>query len=410
MRRQSEFEEIVRAIRRGGIDALVVSGDKGNQVVVLQGSEHPYRVLVENFTEGAATLDSVGTVLYANDRFADIVGVPSERLIGTPLLEHISWHGREDLEHLLHKRVRGEVLLRTDGKPERTFRFTLGPVSDSQDKNVCVIATELTDFVQVTEALRSSEQSLGELSARLLALQDEERRRIARDLHDITGQSLAVQSMMLWNLLEREWQLDPEVLKVLSECAAVNKRITEEIRTLSYLLHPPLIEELGLGPALKWYVEGFSARSGIAISVEVGPDFPRFAPEAEIALFRIVQESLTNVHRYSESSRGYVRLARKGNDVLLEIRDFGKGIDPGVLNRQESKPLLGVGILGMRERVRQLSGKLEIESRENMGTLVSVVLPFRKPDAASPDRAADAPAPREPSALKPARKATRSGR
>ena len=261
------------------------------------------------------------------------------------------------------------MVLRNNGQPQRTFRFTIGSLGGSDDKNVCVIATELTEFVQITEALRSSEQSLGELSARLLALQDEERRRIARDLHDITGQSLAVQSMMLWNLLEHDWELNPEVRKVLSECAAVNKRITEGIRTLSYLLHPPLIEELGLGPALKWYVEGFSARSGIVISVESDADFPRLAPEAEIALFRIVQESLTNLHRYSGSSRGYVRLVRKGDDIVLEIRDFGKGIDPEILNRQDSKLLLGVGILGMRERVRQLCGKLDISSRESEGTL-----------------------------------------
>ncbi|HVB87428.1 MAG TPA: ATP-binding protein [Candidatus Dormibacteraeota bacterium] len=407
MKYQSEFEEIVQAIRRGGIDALVVSGEKGDQVVVLQDSEHPYRVLVDNFTEGAATLDSAGTVLYVNDRFAEILGSTRERLIGTRLLDHISWRGHEDLERLLRKRGRGQVVLRSDGKPERTVRFTLGSASASSRKHLCVIATELTDMVQVAEALRSSEQSLRELSTRLLALQDEERRRIARDLHDITGQSLAVQSMMLWNLLERDLQLDPETRKVLSECAAVNKRITEEVRTLSYLLHPPLIEELGLGPALKWYVEGFSARSGIDISVEFDPEFPRLSPEAEIALFRIVQESLTNVHRYSGSPRGYVRLIRKGDEIVLEIKDFGKGFEPGGSNLEESIRPLGVGILGMRERVRQLSGRLEIASRENEGTLVSVSLPVHKGAVASPNSRPADPDSNEPSTRKPARKAAK---
>lgn len=410
MKHPSEFEEIVHAIRRGGIDALVVSGEKGDQVVVLQDSEHPYRVLVEGFTEGAATLDSEGTILYANERFAEILGATRDLLIGTALLEHISWRGREDLIRLLRKGARGEVVLRSDGKPERTIRFTLGPLSGSHSKNSFVIATELTDIVQITEALRSSEESLRDLSSRLLALQDEERRRIARDLHDITGQSLAVQSMMLWNLLERELEFDPEAKKVITECAAVNKRITEEVRTLSYLLHPPLIEELGLGPALKWYVEGFSERSGIDISVELDPEFPRLTPEAEIALFRIVQESLTNIHRYSGSSRGYVRLIRKANEIILEIRDFGKGIDPRILNGQESKSYLGVGILGMRERVRQLSGKLEIASRENDGTLVSVALPIPKADSVSPALPANALLPGESPARKPSRKSAGSNR
>ena len=408
MKRPSEFEEIVDAIQRGGIDALVVSGEKGNEVVVLQGAEHPYRVLVENFTEGAATLDSSGTILYVNDRFAEILGAPRDRLVGTPLLDHIPWRGHEELARLLHKRVRGEVVLRSNGTPERTIRFTVGPPSGSPGKHVCIIATELTDMVQVAEALRLSEQSLRELSTRLLALQDEERRRIARDLHDITGQSLAVQSMMLWNLLERESHLDPEVRKVLSDCAAVNKRITEEVRTLSYLLHPPLIEELGLGPALKWYVEGFSGRSGIDISVELDPEFPRLTPEAEIALFRIVQESLTNVHRYSGSSRGFVRLICKGDEIILEIKDYGKGFGPGGSNLQESIPPLGVGILGMRERVRQLSGRLEIVSRENEGTLVSVILPVHKGAVASPESRPAAPVPSNLPARKPARKAAKS--
>lgn len=410
MKRRSEFEDIVQAIRSGGIDALVVSGEKGDQVVILQGSEHPYRVIVENFTEGAATLDSAGTILYVNDRFAEILGATREILVGTSLLEHISWRGHEDFARLLRKHTPGEVVMRTGGNPERTIRFTLGSLSASAEKNVCVIATELTDIMQVTEALRSSEESLRELSSRLLTLQDEERRRIARDLHDITGQSLAVQSMMLWNLLERESQLDPEARKALSECAAVNRRITEEVRTLSYLLHPPLIEELGIGPALKWYVEGFSQRSGIDISVELDPEFPRLTPEAEIALFRIVQESLTNIHRYSGSSRGYVRLLRKHQEIILEIRDFGKGIDPRILNGQESKSYLGVGILGMRERVRQLFGKLEIASRENDGTLVSVVLPITKTERPSPGRPAEAVLPGESPARKPARKAAGSNR
>ncbi|MGH9716768.1 MAG: ATP-binding protein [Candidatus Acidiferrales bacterium] len=408
MKSRSEFEDIVHAIRRGGIDALVVSGTQGDEVVVLQGAEQPYRVLVENFTDGAATLDSSGAILYVNDRLAEILGRSPKQLIGTRLLDHLPWSGREQLERMIRKRVRGEVVLKSEGEPERTIRFTLGPSKGTPGNNLCLIATELTEMVHITEALRSSEQSLRELSARLLALQDEERRRIARDLHDITGQSLAVQSMMLWNLLDREPALGSEARKTLAECAEVNKRITDEVRTLSYLLHPPLIEELGLAPAVKWYVEGFSTRSGIAISVEVDPDFPRLSPDAEIALFRIVQESLTNVHRYSGSSRGHVRLHRQGGEIVLEVKDFGKGMRAGVLNLnpQESTLSLGVGILGMRERVRQLSGKLEITSREDDGTLVAVILPIHKPAAAP----AGKPDSREPATRKPASKAAKSGR
>ncbi|MGA9884270.1 MAG: ATP-binding protein [Candidatus Acidiferrales bacterium] len=378
MTQHTEFEEIVHAIRRGGIDALVVSGKGGDQVVVLQDSEHPYRVLVENFSEGAATLDAAGDILYANDRLAEILGTPRERLIGAPLLDCVQWDGCDDLARIIRKRTSGEVVLRTGNEPHRTVRFTLGPqkVKGSKEIHFCLVAAELTAMVKVTEELKLTEQSLGEVSARLLSLQDEERRRIARDLHDITGQSLAVQSMMLDNVLEREDELSPEVRRLVSECAAINKRITEEVRTLSYLLHPPLIDELGLGPAVKWYIEGFSRRSGMEVPVEVEPDFPRMSAEAEIALFRILQESLTNVHRHSGSSRVQVNLHSKDDEIVLEIRDFGKGVSPEVLSSAAPKVALGVGILGMRERVRQLSGRLEIVSHENQGTLVAVHLPL----------------------------------
>jgi PAS domain S-box-containing protein len=383
MANESEFKDIVQAIRRGGIDALVISGDKGDEVVVLQGAEHPYKVLVENISDGAATIDAAGNILFANSRFAEILGTPLEQLLGARLLDHVLWGGHEDLARMLRKRISGEVFLRTDGEPPRTIRFTLGAAKakNSRESNICVVATELTDIVRVQEALKSTEQSLGELSARVLSLQDEERRRIARDLHDVTGQSLAVQSMLLWNLREHDSELSPEVRELVHECASLNERMTEEIRTLSYLLHPPLIEESGLAAAVKWYVEGFSARSGIQIVVEADPDFPRLRPEEEIALFRVVQESLTNVHRYSGSSRGEVRLRCTNREIVLEIEDYGKGLRREVLNTDGSKPSLGVGILGMRERVRQLGGSLQIMSRTNAGTVVAAHLPLDREQA-----------------------------
>ncbi len=380
MSSRSESEEIVEAIRRGGIDALVVSGDNGEQVVVLQNSEHPYRVLVEGFSDGAATLDSAGTILYANDRLSEILASPREQLIGSRLMDCLALKGCDDLALLLGKRSAGEVVLRTAGDPQRTIRFTLSPlkVKGSRETHLCLLARELTDMLKITDSLKSTEQALGEMSSRLLSLQDEERRRIARDLHDITGQSLAAQGMMLGSLMEFQSSLDPQVRKIVSECAVLNQRITDEVRTLSYLLHPPLIEERGLASAIKSFVEGFSARTGIKIAIEIEVDFPRLASEIEIALFRVVQASLANIRRHSGASRGIVTLRYTGADVTLSIQDFGRGMQAEVLNSPDSKVTLGVGILGMRERIRQLSGSLEISSRPNQGTLVTVHLPLQK--------------------------------
>jgi CheY-like chemotaxis protein len=233
---------------------------------------------------------------------------------------------------------------------------------------------------EANRALVSNEESLRQLSARLLQLQDEDRRHIARDLHDITGQKLVIQSLQLARILrENRHQLKPGARRMLSECARLNKEIGGETRTLSYLLHPPLLDELGLPAAARWYADGFQNRTGITLEVEIPSELPRLPPEVEMSLFRVIQESLTNVHRYSESSKAVVRIQVSSDQLRLEIRDFGKGLKPGALSAsRESTQYLGVGIQGMRERLRQLQGKLEIFSEPNQGTQVVATLPLFK--------------------------------
>jgi len=382
---KNELEEIVHAIRRGGVDALVTAGAKGDQVVVLQGTEHPYRLLVEAINDGAATLDSAGAVLYANDRFAEILGVPDKKLVGAPLQAHVPSRESGNLKKLIAsarrgKNISGEILLDRAGGSTRTVRFAFSPVRDSGASNICVVVTDLTDLAKANEAVKSNEESLRQLSARLLQLQDEERRHIARDLHDITGQKLAVQSITLSQLLNRESAgFDGESRRMLVECAALTKQVSDEIRTLSYVLHPPLLDEMGLSSAVKWYAEGFEARTGISIEVNIASDFLRLPPEVEVTLFRVIQESLTNVHRYSKSPRAYIRVESSSDEIKVRIGDFGKGMPPRTLNSitGASAPM-GVGIQGMKERMRQLSGRLEITSRPKEGTLVTAILPMSR--------------------------------
>lgn len=383
-----ESEQIVLAIRHGKIDALVMTGSDGEQVVTLQGSDQPYRVVLEAINDGAATLDHTGTVLYANSRFAEILGVSEGNLIGTTLQSYVSPATFEKLQDLiaqgLTSNARGEITLESsEGRP-RLVRLALKPMRNAEQENVCLVATELTELVEANEALRSNEESLRQLSARLLKLQDEERRHIARDLHDITGQKLAAQSMALAKVLNRKAAgLDQESQGLLVECVTLSNQVSEEIRTLSYLLHPPLLDELGLSSAVKWYAEGYERRTGIKVEVKIPLDFGRLSPDVEVALFRVIQESLSNVQRYSESPRAYVRLKRSSSDeIQVQIGDFGKGMHPATLNTStHTAAPLGVGIQGMRERMRQLGGKLEITSRLKHGTLVTATLPMVHPQA-----------------------------
>ena len=234
---------------------------------------------------------------------------------------------------------------------------------------------ELEDRVmERTAELNIANEGLRHLSARLLQMQDDERRRIARELHDSVGQALAALSMNLTTV-----RTDIERLKktagTLADSEALVEEMTHEVRTISHLLHPPLLDEAGLASALQWYVEGFAQRSKIQVDLELPEDFDRLPQEAETAIFRMVQESLTNIHRHSESKFAKVRITRNGSDVRVEVEDRGKGMTPEKQVELASVGIPGVGIRGMRERLRQLGGNLEIRSNGE-GTTVVAHLPI----------------------------------
>lgn len=223
-----------------------------------------------------------------------------------------------------------------------------------------------------TAELEGAQSDLRALSNRLIQMQDEERRRIARELHDSAGQILVALKLNLSQLAPNPEQLDPRT-SPLGESLVLIDQLTKELRTISHLLHPPLLDELGLSSAVRWYVEGFAERSQIPVDLELSSDFGRLPRDLETTIFRIVQECLTNIHRHSGSSTAAIRITRDSEQIELEVRDHGKGI-PGL--RDSTGPIMpGVGIRGMRERVRQLNGTMEIHSDAN-GTVVLVKLPI----------------------------------
>jgi signal transduction histidine kinase len=215
-----------------------------------------------------------------------------------------------------------------------------------------------------------TEQNARLLSGRLLHLQDEERRKFSRELHDSLGQILALAKMRLSVLLEKNPhdEILGELNKLLDESVA-------ETRTISHLLHPPLLDEVGLASAVRWYAEGFAKRSGIQLSVDISDHVGRLSRPAELALFRVLQESLTNIHRHSKSPKAEVSLQALPASIVLRVRDFGAGISPGTLQRFLSTgAYVGVGLAGIRERVREQGGQFEIQSDKN-GTVVTVTMP-----------------------------------
>ena len=234
---------------------------------------------------------------------------------------------------------------------------------------------------QRTAELNDANHNLGELSARLLHLQDEERRRIARELHDSVGQTLAALSMNL-AAVGADIERLAKTATVIADSTALVNDMSTDIRTISYLLHPPLLDEAGLSSALTWYVRGFSERSKINIDLQIPEDFGRLSRDLETAIFRVVQECLTNIHRHSGSAVARIVIAHNDGHVRVEVEDKGKGIPPQKRAEIISSPTAtpGVGIRGMRERLRQLGGTMDIRSDgEGKGTIVTARLPAVAP-------------------------------
>jgi len=238
------------------------------------------------------------------------------------------------------------------------------------------------------DELRGAEHTMRALAASVVRAQDEERRRIARDLHDSTGQNLIAATLLLGRI---EDALPASAKPDARQLEEALQQSIREVRTVSYLLHPPLLDEAGLGPALRCYVDGYSERSGIAVDLEVAPSAERLPPDAELVLFRLVQEALTNVSRHSQSPTARIRLAREkasnGRNIVLTVEDAGRGMSPinnvrAFIGRKIGSARPGVGLASMRERLDQIGGRLEIDSAVGR-TVVRAIIPIRDEQAKS---------------------------
>jgi signal transduction histidine kinase len=268
---------------------------------------------------------------------------------------------------------------------------------------LAVTAVPLILLAAVISERKHSEQEVEVLASRLLQMQDEERRRIARELHDSTAQTVAAVKLNFHKLRTQLKNVERDgstYTRVLDESEALTDQVATDLRTLSYLLHPPLLDELGLVVALQWYVEGFAQRSKLLIELLTPDDLGRFPMQVEMALYRIVQEGLANVYRHSHSSGARVTLSKRGSTIYLQIQDWGKGIAAALAEEAEvasadeegassegtlAAPLLGVGIAGMRRRLQQLGGRLEIDST-SYGTTITAFVPLAADPGAGESR------------------------
>jgi PAS domain S-box-containing protein len=340
-----------------GVGALVVETTAPRQA---DETIIPQTQLLDLAQEAIFVRDLDDAITFWNRGAAEMYGWSSDEALGRNTYDLLQTRFPKPLSEIELEVVRcghweGEVVhTRRNGAPVAVFsRWALQRNEEGAPVAFLVSNTDVTDRQQAVEALRR-------LSVELLRSQDEDRRRIAQNLHDVTGQKLAAMAMHLATVHQCAGTLDAEGRKALDESLGLLDRIVQEIRTLSYLLYPPLLDEHGLTSALRWYVEGFTERSGIQVTLDVPPDQPRLPREVETVVFRVMQEALTNVHRHSGSPTAAIRLAVDPTSVCLEVRDNGQGFPHH--GADDGPPNPGVGIMSMRERVKQLGGEINIES------------------------------------------------
>jgi PAS domain S-box-containing protein len=384
------------------------------QGLELQLTEERYRLLFEHCLAGVYRTTLDGRILDCNEAFARILGYNSRKeCLGRNITEnYVKPADREAFIGKIREKKTIACLepsLRArDGRPVWVLKnatvieggHSVPPViegtliditdrkraeeaqRDAHEGLEARVRERTAELAKANEALRSeiaehalAEEELRRLSAQLLRLQDEERRRIARDLHDSTGQDLVALKLSLGQLRASLPSSSRKARELASECQALADQCVREVRTLSYVLHPPMLDEAGLEEAIRQYVEGFTQRSGTRVKLELSPRIGRMAQDVELALFRVVQESLTNIQRHSGSLQAKIRIDRHSDHLTLEISDRGQrfsGGAPGGNGKPQFK--VGVGLPSMQERVRLIGGQLDIYSTIR-GTIVRVTIP-----------------------------------
>lgn len=362
-----EIEAVSRALVEMASQRDRLRQERARMTEQLHRAEADYQSIFDNAVAGILRFDDAGEILLANDALAKMLGFDSAAEVEASVSD-VHRQLFEDPHHRtrfeeLHRKS-GRVVLESKARcKDGTTLWVLESTRAAGRDTSIVYEAVVVDITPMKKA----QESLRELSGLLLRSQDSERRRIARDLHDSTGQLLAALEMNLGKLYE----MVPVLRETVESSTEIASECNRQIRSLSYLLHPPMLEELGLLYALRDYCRGFSARSKIDVVLDTPSELARLDPDAEIAMFRVVQEALTNIQRHAESADAVVRIRGGPSGFRLEVEDHGCGIPPEILGSNGATGLanMGVGMRGMEERLRQLGGRLTIESERGRTTV-----------------------------------------
>jgi PAS domain S-box-containing protein len=363
----AEAVETIEAIRSGAVDALVVHGAQGEQIFTLKGADQVYRTLVEAMNEGAVSLNADQTILYCNNRFSEMVQTPLERIIGSPLTEFASSAQRPRLADFLQQSLsrRGicETVFMAAGA-EVTVHLSANPLALENQTGVSLVITDITQRKLLETAHR-------ELSKRIVTAQEQERHRVSRELHDSIQQLLSSARHRLHSIEQglSETRTKPLALEA-RRTRELLERTIEEVRRISRALRPSELDDLGLIPALHSLVDEFENRTSTPVKIRTDANGRMLKKEAELAVYRIVQEAFMNIERHSKASRVDLLLMQTGDALKLRIKDNGQGFN------SEHLPERGFGLANMQERAAQSGGRLWWKSAPGAGTEVFLALPF----------------------------------
>lgn len=375
--RLSEVEATLLAIRTGEVDSVVVEGKTGPQVFTLKGAEHAYRVLIESMHEGALTLTSDKTILYANQCFANLVKCPLEQVTGSSLRQFLSTEDRATVRALL-KQVGNagskiHIQLNAGDSSHIPVQISIRPLVKNGFNGATfgVVVTDLTESRRNEEMLRS-------LSNRLVQAQEAERGRVAMELHDHITQLLCAIMIRYHTLAKKLSMSDGSAKKEAMKLRDMLGKTAEEVERISRNLRPSVLEHLGLVAVLRDTSKDFSARTGVPLKLNCAPLTERLPADTELALYRILQEALKNVEKHAHARHVTVHLTKRGDAVQLMIRDDGIGFNP-----ERHRRRVDLGLLGMRERATYVGGTFKVKSIIHIGTEIEIGIPTPGAEKAS---------------------------
>ena len=374
-RRLAEAEHTLEAIRQGEVDGFVVYQSPAEQVVLVEGADSPYRLLMDEMEQGACMLMPAGRVVYCNRQLAQLLQISPAQVANALFQTYVPPAEREPFASLLsqavHGAAKGEISLIAADGTVIPARLTCSRVTPAESPILAVLVSDLTEQKQLQARVTEATQHLRRLTARLQVVQEEERTRIAREIHDQLGGALTGLKMDLTYLAKQAGEGAVDWPSRLKTIAASIDTLINMIRRIATDLRPALLDDFGLLEALQWQLADFQTRSGLECDFICPEGDVPLNPEKSIAVFRVFQEALTNVVRHAQASRVEVRVERQTDSLLLQIHDDGRGLDPEHLANQQS-----LGLLGMRERIQLLSGGFDISSAPGQGTTIRVTIPM----------------------------------